>query len=93
VHLVHAMCAHVLHLSSALADTHGNSSASLALFPCVQHHWVFCWDSSTSLSVETLRLLCNRRAHAFYKLFFFQNSQSCTVCLIFFFTHLTNGFT
>jgi len=42
VHLVHAMCAHVLHLSSALADTHGNSSASLALFPCVQHHWVFC---------------------------------------------------
>jgi hypothetical protein len=50
VHLVHAMCAtlscshraHVLHLSSALPDTHGNSSASLALFTRVQHHWVLC---------------------------------------------------
>jgi hypothetical protein len=38
-------CSHradILHLSSALPDHHGNSSASLAVFPRVQHHWVLC---------------------------------------------------
>jgi hypothetical protein len=34
--------ADILHLSSALPDHHGNSSASLAVFPRVQHHWVLC---------------------------------------------------
>jgi hypothetical protein len=30
--------ANLLHLSSALRDHHRNSSASLAVFPCIQHH-------------------------------------------------------
>jgi hypothetical protein len=34
--------AHILHLSSALPDTHSNSSTSLAPFTRVQHHWVLC---------------------------------------------------
>jgi hypothetical protein len=51
VHLVHAMfamplhadsCAVMLHLSSALSDHHRDSSASLAVFPRVQHHWMLC---------------------------------------------------
>jgi hypothetical protein len=32
----------LLHLSSALRDHHRNSSASLAVFPRVQHHWMLC---------------------------------------------------
>jgi hypothetical protein len=51
VHLVHAMytnasaCSHhvnLFHISSALSDHHGNPSASLAVFPRVQHHWMSC---------------------------------------------------
>jgi hypothetical protein len=34
--------ANLLHLSSALRDHHRNSSASLAVFPRVQHHWMLC---------------------------------------------------
>jgi cobalamin synthase len=34
--------ANILHLLSALGDHHHNSSASLAIFPCVQHHWMLC---------------------------------------------------
>ena len=34
--------AHFLHLSSALSDTHDDSSSSLAVFPRIQHHWVLC---------------------------------------------------
>jgi hypothetical protein len=32
----------ILHLLSALPYHHGNSSASLAVFPRIQHHWVLC---------------------------------------------------
>jgi len=55
-------CTNLLHLLSSLRDHHRNSSASLAIFPRVQHHWMLCWDSSASLAVETLRLLCDSRA-------------------------------
>jgi cobalamin synthase len=34
--------ANILHLLSALSDHHHNSSASLAIFPRVQHHWMLC---------------------------------------------------
>jgi hypothetical protein len=34
--------ANLLHLLSALRDHHHNSSASLAVFPHVQHHWMLC---------------------------------------------------
>jgi hypothetical protein len=34
--------ANLLHNSSVLSDHHGNSLASLAVFPRVQHHWVLC---------------------------------------------------
>jgi hypothetical protein len=34
--------ANLLHLSSALRDNYHNSSASLAVFPRVQHHWMLC---------------------------------------------------
>jgi hypothetical protein len=44
VHLVHAICAMLLHLFivSALSDHHYDFSASLAVFPHVQHHWMSC---------------------------------------------------
>jgi hypothetical protein len=44
VHLVHAICTMLLHLftMSALSDHHYDFSASLAVFPCVQHHWMSC---------------------------------------------------
>jgi hypothetical protein len=32
----------LFHISSALSDHHGNPSASLAIFPRVQHHWMSC---------------------------------------------------
>jgi hypothetical protein len=32
----------ILYMSSALPIHHGNSSASLAVCPCVQHHWMSC---------------------------------------------------
>jgi hypothetical protein len=35
-------CANLLHFSSALRDHHRNSSAPLAVFPRVQHHWMLC---------------------------------------------------
>ena len=57
------LCFVILHLSSALSDHHRDSSASLAVFPCVQHHWMLCWDSSSYLAVETLRLLCDSQSH------------------------------
>ena len=33
-------CVHLLHISSALSNHHGNPSASLAVCPHVQHHWM-----------------------------------------------------
>ena len=44
VHLVHAICAMLLHLFivSALSDHHYDFSASLAVCPRVQHHWMSC---------------------------------------------------
>jgi hypothetical protein len=38
-------CSHrvnLFHISSAMSDHHSNPSASLVVFPCVQHHWMSC---------------------------------------------------
>jgi hypothetical protein len=56
---------HLLHISSALSDHHGNPSTSLAVCPRVQHHWMSCRYSLVSLAVQTLRLLFLRRAYPF----------------------------
>jgi hypothetical protein len=44
MHLVHAICIMLLHIFtvSALSDHHYEFSASLAIFPHVQHHWMSC---------------------------------------------------
>jgi hypothetical protein len=44
VHLLHAICAMLLHLftMSAMYDHHYDFSASLEVCPCVQHHWMSC---------------------------------------------------
>jgi hypothetical protein len=87
--------AHILHLSSALPDTHGNSSASLA----VSHAF-----SITGCYAEIPQPLQQLRLFVFsltveiilslsITSFFFHNSQPCTVCLIFFYTHLIDGST
>jgi hypothetical protein len=67
----------ILHNSSALSDHHRDSSASLDIFPLVQHHCMLCRDSSASLAVETLRLLCDSRAHLLCSSYKLQCLSSC----------------
>jgi hypothetical protein len=69
-------CIDILHNSSALSDHHRDSSTSLAVFPLVRHHCMLCCDSSVSLAVETLRLLCDSRAHLLCSSYKLQCSSS-----------------